>query len=189
VKKSTSKKPVSKFEAEGEAKELEFDDARDREFWNKQGEPAAPENAAFDESEDAEYWESQTTESDTGRRQLDSTYVKGTVQARGREQLDEDLALESQAQTGGTRNPERVSTQGKQDTKSKSRTNQPIPKRSNPLTHSDYGAAENRAADEKAQGITSRSEGEEDRRQSKVVPIRNDAKAGGARTGSKKKIS
>jgi hypothetical protein len=93
VKKSTNKKAVSKFEAEGEATELEFDDTGDREFWNEQSKSGASQ------------------------------------------------------------------------------------------------AVEKRAADEKARGITSRSEVEEGRRRSKVVPIRNDAKAGGARSGSKKKIA
>lgn len=167
-----AKQDGKQFEAEGEARDLEFTEQ---------------DQQAYDPSEDVEGWEA-ATESDTGRRQSDSKYVKGTVQARGQDQLDRDLRLESTAQTGGSRNEEVTTMESKQSTRSKSRTSQPIPKRSNPMTSDIHGAAEKRSGGESVQGITSRPEGEEDRRQAKVVSIRNDAKAGGKRTGSKKAV-
>src|SRR5947209_20350980 len=124
-KNSSEEKP---FATEGEANDLEFNDAGDRKFWAAQN----GSDQQYDSSEDVEGWEASTV-SDTGRRQSDSKFVKGTVQARGSEQLSQDLALESTAQTGGDRNEEHTTLQGKQSTRSKSRTSQPIPKRSNPI--------------------------------------------------------
>jgi hypothetical protein len=161
---------------------------------SKQPHPSKPEQPAsdaleFDDSEDVDFWEAQTTESDTGRRVSDSSTVKDTVAPRGRKQLDEDLALESQAQSGGDRAVQKVQAQGKSTTGAKNPTGQHSPKRANPETHSVYGAAQRRSGGGDAQGITSHSSGDEDSRQEKVVAIRNDAKAAGRRTGSKRKAS
>jgi hypothetical protein len=142
-------------------------------------------NQAYDGSEDVEFFEAAEETTNTGRRGSDSSKVKGDVQARGQQQLRDDLQLESTAQTAGSRSPNVTSEQGKQDTNSKTRTSEAIPKRSNPVTHSDYGAAEKRRGGQ-AEGITTHTVSEEDERQKKVVSERNDANAGGARTGERK---
>ena len=77
---------------------------------------------------------------------------------------------------------------GKSTTGAKNPTGQHSPKRANPETRSDYGAAQRRSGGD-AQGITSHSTADEDNRQENVVAIRNDAKAAGRRTGSKRKAS
>ncbi|HEY0565506.1 MAG TPA: hypothetical protein VGC88_07975 [Terriglobales bacterium] len=181
------------FEREGEETGLEFNDRDDQTYWqqtqpgkNAQSMNTPRASETYDRSEDPSYWEAEETMVNSGRRLADSAKVKGTLEAPGSEQLEQDLELESQRQTGGSRSPNATSTQGKQDTQSKTRTSQPSPKRSNTETSSIHGAAENRGGDEQAQGITGRTEGEEDSRQKKVVSIRNDAKAAGKRTGSKK---
>ena len=157
---------LSNFEAQGEARDLEFDD-----------------------SEDIEYWESEAETTNTGRRALDRPKVKNVASpggSRDRKQVESDLDLESTAQTGGSRSGVVTSTQQKSQ---RTQSNQPSPKKSNTETRSIHGAAGRRGGSEKSQGITAHARGQEDSRQKKVVSVRNDAKAAGRRTGAKRKAS
>ncbi|MBV9670415.1 MAG: hypothetical protein JOZ43_05615 [Acidobacteriales bacterium] len=173
-----TKKPRQDFESEGEAQELEFTDRDDRQFWAAQD----GSDQEFDETEDISALEV-ATERDTGRRMTGARVVGDPTESL------EDLQREAQSQTGGTRGAQHTTLQGKQSTSSKSRTSQPSPKRSNPVTHDLRGAAEKRSGNADQQGITGHTVHDEDQRQSKVVSIRNDAKAAGHRTGSRNKAS
>ncbi|MEO8726997.1 MAG: hypothetical protein ABI383_12855 [Acidobacteriaceae bacterium] len=151
---------------------------------NSEGKLPDKTGRAAEQSAAPASWEAETV-ANTGRRPTDSAYVKGTVPQREGEREQADLELEAQAQTAGNRGPLKTTVQRKHDTNSKTSTHEPSPKQSNPLTRSNHGAAEKRGGAPDAQGITAHGQEEEDQRQKKVVSRRDDAQAGGRRTGSK----